>query len=272
MTTPDAEHECSTDLVDSFVLGYFGLRHRSGRSARRLPDRAAAERPACPTVSAVCGEPTTESVDALRSLRIKHGRVQLQHPVDHPSPRTHGARQPPRSAANSARSASTAACVSASSNEATSPARALIVGTRLQAQGSLSDRRQHPLRGQHLGDAMGESQPSQPGLGQHDRVVASFIQMPQPRVHVAADVEHLQIRPDMQQLGPPTHAPRAHPRTRAQRLELRRLDSTPAHHQVARAAARRPTPIRRSVPWAGLSGCARPDRCGRPTEPAGSPW
>ena len=42
----------------------------------------------------------------------------------------------------------------------------------------------------------------QPSLGEHERVVLPLIQLPQPRFHITADFQHLQIGPLMEQLSP----------------------------------------------------------------------
>ena len=74
-----------------------------------------------------------------------------------------------------ARSASTAACVGGWSSAATA-ARVAASSARVSSPNApCPDGRQHDLQRQRLGDLLGQSQPPQARLGQHQRVVAALV-------------------------------------------------------------------------------------------------
>ena len=60
------------------------------------------------------------------------------------------------------------------------------------------------------------AQPFEPGRRQHQRVDLARLALGQPRVHVPADLDDLQVRPPGQQLRAAAQRARAHPRALAQ--------------------------------------------------------
>ncbi len=70
----------------------------------------------------------------------------------------------------------------------------------LHCQRSLTNRGTHHLRIQQFRDAVLPTQAPQPGRGQNDRVVLTFVQLSQTRIQVAANVGNLQVRPHDAQL------------------------------------------------------------------------
>ena len=84
--------------------------------------------------------------------------------------------------------------------------RVLVVRAALQADSPLPHRRQHPRRVEDFGDAVGEAEARQPRLRQHDRVEALLVELPQPRLDVAAEVDELQVRSAVEHLRPAAEA------------------------------------------------------------------
>ena len=70
----------------------------------------------------------------------------------------------------------------------------------LDAQGRLAGCGQHDVQRQPLTNLVVQSQPVEPGLGQHDGGVLSFLEFADARVDVAAEVGHRQVGPHVQQL------------------------------------------------------------------------
>ena len=96
-------------------------------------------------------------------------------------------------------------------------------------------------------------QPPQPGGGQDERVDLAGGEPPQARVDVAAQLDHLEVRPHGEQLRAAPQRARADARARRQRGQRRRPDQ-----HVARILARRHGHDRRARPRARP---ARPSRC-----------
>ena len=132
-----------------------------------------------------------------------------------------GTRHPPPSAYSIARSACTRANVSASRSAATASLRLGVVGAALQADRPLPHRRQHPRRVENLRDAVREAEPHQPGFREDDRVEVLLVELPQPRLDVAAQVDELQVGPAVEHLRPAAQAARADRRAFGQVVEPR---------------------------------------------------
>ncbi len=77
-----------------------------------------------------------------------------------------------------------------------------VAGAGFDSQGPLPYRRQHDFRGNHLGDFLRQAKAIQSGRRQHDRVKLTLVELAQPRLDIAADVEHHQVWPGVQQLRP----------------------------------------------------------------------
>ena len=79
---------------------------------------------------------------------------------------------------------------------------------------------------------LGQAQPVQPGHGQEGRNRHALLQLAQPGLHVAAELDHLQVGPPVQQLRPPAQARGADHRALRQLREAgarRRRDEGVAH-------------------------------------------
>jgi hypothetical protein len=119
--------------------------------------------------------------------------------------------QSPLSPIRKARSAATLVAVSSWFSAA--------VGARLQRQRSLADGRQHDLRGDALVDPGGETQALESGASQHHRSEVLLLQLAQPRGHVPAQRNDLQVRAVAAQLGGTPQAAGAHARTAGQGID-----------------------------------------------------
>ena len=75
---------------------------------------------------------------------------------------------------------------------------------------ALTDGRQHPRRVKDFRNCPAQPETLQTGLGQDERVEAFLCQFAQARLDVATNIYDLQIRPAMQQLGPPAQAACSH--------------------------------------------------------------
>jgi hypothetical protein len=84
----------------------------------------------------------------------------------------------------------------------------LVVRARFEAQGALANGGENRFERQHLRDPAGQSEAAESGLCEDDRVVLALVQLSQSRVHVAANVFHLQIGTGMQQLSASAEAAR----------------------------------------------------------------
>ena len=86
----------------------------------------------------------------------------------------------------------------------------VAVTARFEAEGALSDRADTDLVGQIFTAAIRPADSSKPRRGHHQRVEFARIKFLKPRVDIAAQREHTQICPVVQQLGAPAQAARAH--------------------------------------------------------------
>ena len=115
------------------------------------------------------------------------------------------------------------------------------------------------------------SQAVEAGFGQDDGVVIAPRNLRQPRVHVSANLEHLQIRTAKAQLRLAAQAARAHARALRQLLEA----NPTARHQARRAHRRacrsRQAAGRQATRWERPSCCAPPDPRGHPATRPQSP-
>jgi hypothetical protein len=84
-----------------------------------------------------------------------------------------------------------------------------VIGADLQRQGALSDGWKHGVRLQDLRRPLQVAQAGQPGGGQDGRVHLPLLHLAQARVHVAAQVNHLQVRPQRSHLRRSPQAARA---------------------------------------------------------------
>ena len=68
------------------------------------------------------------------------------------------------------------------------------------------------IRRQDFSNIRGQSQAIKSGLGQHDRVIITALQLGDACVHISAQVQNLQIISRMEQLRLPAQTARAHAR------------------------------------------------------------
>ena len=129
--------------------GLRGLVEPSDRAAQQVASRPGPRRPRAGTAR----DDAVVVQDSTTSASAPTGEV-----------------QPASSAASSARSAVTAARVSASLRAATDPHQVGVVGAALDRQRALAGRRQHLQRVEDLGRLVGAAEPEQAGAGQHDGV------------------------------------------------------------------------------------------------------
>ncbi len=100
-----------------------------------------------------------------------------------------------------------------------------LAAADLQAQRALPGRRNHLVDRKARANAVAQAQAHQAGRGQHDRVVAAFVELAQAGVEVAAQRRHAQVGTQRQQLRHPAQAGGAHQRALRQfgdRRPLRR--------------------------------------------------
>ena len=75
-----------------------------------------------------------------------------------------------------------------------------VVDTALQPQSALADRRQAELRIKILSDLVGKTEAVHPGCRQHDSIEIVFLELGDPGLDIATDIDHLQIGAEPQQL------------------------------------------------------------------------
>ena len=80
------------------------------------------------------------------------------------------------------------------------PAGRRIFDPRFDPERSLANGREHGCMRDDRRNSVGQAKSLESRLGEHNRVVLSFVKFPQPRFNIAADVFHDQIRPQMQKL------------------------------------------------------------------------
>ena len=123
-------------------------------------------------------------------------------------------------------------------------ARAGIVDTNLQPDGTLTDRRQHDLRRQRGGDPVGLAEAAQTGDRQERRIDLALGQLSQACRHVAAEVHHLEVRAGGQDLR--LSAQRGAADNRALR-QVREIGAVRREEGVARILARQEVLDRKSL-------------------------
>ena len=146
-----------------------------------------------------------------------------------------GVRHEPSSAARNARSHASAVAVSASIDRRQQRAGLGVVGAGLDADRALPDRRQEFVELEHRRRRIGETEPLQPGQRQQRRVGLALVELAQPRLDVAAQIDDPQIGPQ------PPHQRLAAQRRGADHRAARQLGEVArlaADEDVARVLAR----------------------------------
>ena len=98
-------------------------------------------------------------------------------------------------------------------------ARGRIVVAALDSKRSLTDRGEHPGVVENFGDAIGQPQTHQARLGKDRRIEILLGELAQAGLHVAADIDELEIGPAMEELRFASQAAGSHYSARRQGLE-----------------------------------------------------
>src|SRR2546425_10178041 len=114
-----------------------------------------------------------------------------------------------------------------------------ISSASLDGDGALSDGRHANIGGKYLADALAPAQAVEPRFSDYDGVVFAAFNFAKTRVHIAAQVPYVKIRPRVGQLGLPPQAAGADTRTFAQGLQGRAAGGHQTVAHVFTAADRR---------------------------------
>src|SRR2546425_5133195 len=114
-----------------------------------------------------------------------------------------------------------------------------ISSASLDGDGALSDGRHANIGGKYLADALAPAQAVEPRFSDYDGIVFAAFNLAKTRVHIAAQVPYVKIRPRVTQLGLPPQAAGADTRTFAQGLQGRAAGGHQAVAHVFTAADRR---------------------------------